>query len=233
MTEPALGKMGKMRLLLVEDDASLRETLAAQLEREGFEVIAVGDGGEALELARTAQPDLIILDVMLPTLDGLSVCRILRKESDVPILMLTARGGPVDRIVGLEVGADDYVAKPFHMGELIARVRALLRRTRGRPATTVTAGDLTLDLLARKAYKGGRELRLTLKEFDLLATLIQNRGRVLSRAFLLERVWGVENPVDTRTIDTHIRWLREKIEEDPAHPRRIVTVRGIGYRFEG
>jgi DNA-binding response OmpR family regulator len=223
----------EMRLLLVEDDASLRETLSESLRREGFEVIATGDGGEALELARTTQPDLIILDLMLPTLDGLSVCRILRKETDVPILMLTARSGPVDRVVGLEMGADDYVVKPFHMGELLARIRALLRRARGRPATTLTAGDLTLDLLARKAFRGGRELRLTMKEFDLLATLIQHRGRVLSRAFLLERVWGLEHPVDTRTVDTHIRWLREKIEEDPTHPRRIVTVRGIGYRFEG
>lgn len=224
---------GKLRLLLVEDDRALRETLAEQLQREGFEVIAAGDGGEALELARTAQPDLIILDIMLPTLDGLSLCRILRKESDVPILMLTARSSPVDRIIGLEIGADDYVGKPFHVGELVARIRALLRRTRGRPVTTLTAGDLTLDLLARKAYKGNRELRLTMKEFDLLATLVQNRGRVLSRAFLLERVWGLERPVDTRTVDTHIRWLREKIEDDPAHPQRIVTVRGIGYRFEG
>lgn len=222
-----------MRLLVVEDDAALRETLTEQLRREGFEVLATGDGGEALELARAAAPDLIVLDVMLPTLDGLSVCRILRKESDVPILMLTARSGPVDRIIGLETGADDYVVKPFHTGELMARIRALLRRARGRPATRLTAGDLTVDLLARKAYRGEQELRLTMKEFDLLATLIQNRGRVLSRAFLLERVWGVERPVDTRTVDTHIRWLREKIEEDPAHPRRIVTVRGIGYRFEG
>lgn len=222
-----------MRLLVVEDDAALRETLTEQLRREGFEVLATGDGGEALELARAAAPDLIVLDVMLPTLDGLSVCRILRKESDVPILMLTARSGPVDRIIGLETGADDYVVKPFHTGELIARIRALLRRARGRPATRLTAGDLTVDLLARKAYRGEQELRLTMKEFDLLATLIQNRGRVLSRAFLLERVWGVERPVDTRTVDTHIRWLREKIEEDPAHPRRIVTVRGIGYRFDG
>lgn len=222
-----------MRLLVVEDDAALRETLTEQLRREGFEVLATGDGGEALELARAAAPDLIVLDVMLPTLDGLSVCRILRKESDVPILMLTARSGPVDRIIGLETGADDYVVKPFHTGELIARIRALLRRARGRPVTRLTAGDLTVDLLARKAYRGERELRLTMKEFDLLATLIQNRGRVLSRAFLLERVWGVERPVDTRTVDTHIRWLREKIEEDPAHPRRIVTVRGIGYRFDG
>lgn len=222
-----------MRLLVVEDDAALRETLTEQLRREGFEVLATGDGGEALELARAAAPDLIVLDVMLPTLDGLSVCRILRKESDVPILMLTARSGPVDRIIGLETGADDYVVKPFHTGELIARIRALLRRARGRPATRLTAGDLTVDLLARKAYRGEQELRLTMKEFDLLATLIQNRGRVLSRAFLLERVWGVERPVDTRTVDTHIRWLREKIEEDPAHPQRIVTVRGIGYRFDG
>jgi DNA-binding response OmpR family regulator len=166
----------EMRLLLVEDDASLRETLSESLRREGFEVIATGDGGEALELARTTQPDLIILDLMLPTLDGLSVCRILRKETDVPILMLTARSGPVDRVVGLEMGADDYVVKPFHMGELLARIRALLRRARGRPATTLTAGDLTLDLLARKAFRGGRELRLTMKEFDLLATLIQHRG---------------------------------------------------------
>jgi DNA-binding response OmpR family regulator len=222
-------------ILLVEDDDTLRKTLAYNLSQEDYKVIQTGDGAEALTLAREHSPDLIVLDVMLPTLDGLSVCRIIRNESEVPIMMLTARGSEVDRIVGLEIGADDYIVKPFSLGEFLARVRAILRRAPS--ARTVVdrleSGDLELDLIARRATRSGEELRITHKEFDLLATLMRNQGAVLSRDLLLERVWGYDYAGQTKTVDVHVRWLREKIEPDPSHPQRIVTVRGVGYRFEG
>lgn len=222
----------KQQLLVVEDEQTLRETLTYNLQREGYEVTSCGDGGEALELAREQSFDLIVLDVMLPTLDGLSICRILRKEQRTPIILLTARSGEVDRIMGLETGADDYIVKPFSLGELLARVRAVLRRTTPEATTRLEAGDLSLDLIGRRAYRAGEELRLSHKEFDLLAALIRNAGSVLSRDQLLQQVWGYDYPGDTRTVDVHIRWLREKIEGDPAAPQRIVTVRGVGYRFE-
>lgn len=222
-------------ILLVEDDDTLRKALAYNLSKEGYKVVQTGDGEEALTLAREKAPDLIVLDVMLPSIDGLTVCRIIRAESDVPIIMLTARGGEVDRIVGFEIGADDYIVKPFSLGEFLARVRAMLRRT---PASRVVvdkleAGDLMLDLIARRATQDGVELRMTHKEFDLLATLMRNQGAVLSRDLLLERVWGYDFSGQTKTVDVHVHWLREKIEADPSNPRRIVTVRGVGYRFEG
>ncbi|HEX3053336.1 MAG TPA: response regulator transcription factor [Aggregatilineaceae bacterium] len=222
-------------ILLVEDDDTLRKTLAYNLSKEEYKVIQSGDGAEALTLARDKSPDLIVLDVMLPSLDGLSVCRILRNESEVPIVMLTARGSEVDRIVGLEIGADDYIVKPFSLGEFLARIRAILRRTpsaRG-VADKLESGDLTLDLIARKVLRNGSELRMTHKEFDLLATLMRNQGAVLSRDLLLERVWGYDYSGQTKTVDVHVRWLREKVENDPSNPQRIVTVRGVGYRFEG
>ena len=222
----------KQSLLVVEDEATLRETLTYNLKREGYDVVATGDGGEALELARDQAFDLIVLDVMLPTLDGLSIVRILRKEQRTPIILLTARSGEVDRIMGLETGADDYVVKPFSLGELLARVRAVLRRSVPETTTALQASDLVLDLIGRKAYRSEQELRLSHKEFDLLAALIRNTGTALSRDRLLQEVWGYDYPGDTRTVDVHIRWLREKIEEDAAEPRRIVTVRGVGYRFE-
>ncbi len=226
--------MGKT-ILLVEDDDTLRKTLAYNLSKEEYTVIQTGDGAEALDLAREKTPDLIVLDVMLPSLDGLSVCRIIRNESDVPIVMLTARGGEMDRIVGLEIGADDYMVKPFSLGEFLARVRAVLRRVP--PAHSVVdrleSGDLTLDLIGRRVMRGSTELRMTHKEFDLLATLMRNQGAVLSRDLLLERVWGYDYSGQTKTVDVHVRWLREKIEEDASNPLRIVTVRGVGYRFEG
>ncbi len=222
----------KQRLLIVEDETTLRETLAYNLKREGYEITATGDGGEALELAREHEFDLIVLDVMLPTLDGLSIVRILRKEQRTPIILLTARSGEVDRIMGLETGADDYVVKPFSLGELLARVRAVLRRATPEATTRLEAGDLALDLIGRKAYRSEQEMRLSHKEFDLLAALIRNAGTALSRERLLQQVWGYDYPGDTRTVDVHIRWLREKIEDDAAEPKRIVTVRGVGYRFE-
>jgi DNA-binding response OmpR family regulator len=222
-------------ILLVEDDDTLRKTLAYNLAQEEYSVVQTADGQEALTLAREHTPDLVVLDVMLPTLDGLSVCRILRNESDVPIIMLTARGNEMDRIVGLEIGADDYIVKPFSLGEFLARVRAILRRAPS--ARTVVdrleSGDLMLDLIARRVTRGDDELRMTHKEFDLLATLMRDQGAVLSRDLLLERVWGYDYSGQTKTVDVHVRWLREKIETDPSHPLRIVTVRGVGYRFEG
>jgi DNA-binding response OmpR family regulator len=222
-------------ILLVEDDDTLRKTLAYNLAQEDYTVIQTNDGAEALKLAREHTPDMIVLDVMLPSLDGLSVCRILRNESDVPIMMLTARGSEVDRIVGLEIGADDYVVKPFSLGEFLARVRAVLRRI---PASRTVidrleSGDLVLDLIARRVTRNNQELRMTHKEFDLLAALMRNQGAVLSRDLLLERVWGYDYSGQTKTVDVHVRWLREKIEDEPSQPQRIVTVRGVGYRFEG
>jgi DNA-binding response OmpR family regulator len=223
------------RILIVEDETTLRETLAYNLANEGYEVAQSGDGAEALDLARAEKFDLIVLDIMLPTLDGLSFCRILRKEQTTPIIMLTARGGEVDRILGLESGADDYVVKPFSLGEFLARVRAVLRRAPAAAVRTdrLESGDLALDLTARRVYVGERELKLSHKEFDLLATLVRNKGAVLSRGLLLEQVWGYDYVGDDRTVDVHMRWLREKIEPNPSDPQRIVTVRGVGYRFEG
>jgi DNA-binding response OmpR family regulator len=222
------------RILIVEDEATLRETLAYNLVNEGYEVSKSGDGAEALEMARVEKFDLIVLDIMLPSLDGLSFCRILRKEQATPVIMLTARSSEVDRIIGLESGADDYIVKPFSLGEFLARVRAVLRRAPAVTARTdqLESGDLMLDLTARRASLGGHELKLSHKEFDLLVTLVRNKGAVLSRDLLVERVWGYDHIGDDRTVDVHVRWLREKIEADPSNPQRIVTVRGVGYRFE-
>lgn len=231
--------MAQKIILIVEDEENLRETLRYKFTAEGYRVAVAADGEQAVELARTSVPDLILLDVMLPKLDGLEVCRVLRKTMTVPIIMLTARAEEVDKIVGLEIGADDYVTKPFSMRELVARVRALLRRSeipagsRDGTPPVVTCGDLSVDAGAHKASIRGVELELKPKEFDLLAHLLRNRGMVLTREQLLRKVWGYEVDIDTRTVDVHIRWLREKIESDPSRPERIATVRGIGYRFEG
>ena len=221
------------KLLLVEDDQTLRETLVYNLTREGYQVIQAGTGIAALDLAREHKPDLVLLDIMLPELDGLTVCRALRHETEVPIVLLTARSGEVDRIVGLDSGADDYIVKPFSLGELLARLRAVLRRGHRTPGTRLESNDLSLDLVGHRAFRAGQPLTLAPKEFDLLAELIRHKDAVLTRDLLLQRVWGFDFGGDTRTVDVHIRWLREKIEDDPANPRRIETVRGIGYRFEG
>ncbi len=223
-------------ILIVEDEATVRDTLALNLRAEGYDVVTAAQGPDGLQLAREAAPDLVILDIMLPVLDGLSLCRMLRRESDVPVIMLTARGTEMDRILGLETGADDYVVKPFSLGELLARVRANLRRAganSNRGLVALKSGDLALDLLARRARLGENKLKLTQREFDLLAELIRNHGTVLSRDLLLARVWGDDYVGDSHTVDVHVRWLREKIEPDPSAPRRIITVRGVGYRFEG
>lgn len=222
------------KILVVDDEATIRETLQYNLEKEGYDVVTAADGLEAVNMAREENADLIILDLMLPGLDGLSVCRVIRREQDTPIIMLTARTGEIDKIVGLESGADDYVVKPFSLGELLARVRAVLRRTTDtRRPDVLEAGDLRLDLIGRRVTLAGRELALTPKEFDLLAALMRNAGVVLSRDLLLTKVWGYDYLGDSRTVDVHVRWLREKIEKDPSSPERIQTVRGVGYRFEG
>lgn len=223
------------KILVIEDDAVVCETLSYNLQREGYEAIAAGDGRYGLMLARTIHPDLILLDLMLPGLDGFSICRTLRRESLVPIMLLTARHDEADRITGFELGADDYITKPFSLGELLARIRVNLRRRVHEPAQLrherLTAGELRIEIGSRRAFRGEEEIALTQKEFDLLVCLLRNRGLVLSRDLLLERVWGYDFSGDVRTIDVHIRWLRQKIEADPAEPELIQTVRGIGYRL--
>lgn len=238
------------KVLIVEDEPALVDTLEYNLLKQGYEVAVAMDGAKALDVARREHPDLVVLDVMLPILDGFEVCRILRQETSVPILMLTARADEVDTVVGLEVGADDYLAKPFSMRELLARVKALLRRVRlareeaGAQAAddqgevaprqeSLVFDDLVIDMSRREITCGGQPQHLKPKEFDLLVFLARNRGIVLSRDLVLERVWGWDYDGGSRTVDVHVRWLREKIEPDPSQPVRIVTVRGIGYRFEG
>ena len=223
-------------ILVVDDEPTLVATLKYNLERESFRVLEAVDGEAALEAARTGRPDLIVLDRMLPGLSGLEVCRILRKETRVPIIMLTAKDAEVDKIVGLETGADDYVTKPFGMPELMARVRALLRRAEpgaDDAPDVVESGDLRVDLTRREAQRSGSPLRLKPKELDLLGFFMRRRGRAFSREELLNQVWGYEFADDTRTVDVHVRWLRQKIEADPSQPSRLITVRGVGYRFEG
>jgi DNA-binding response OmpR family regulator len=222
------------KILLVDDEPPLLDTLALNLRSAGYQVVTAGDGVAALDAARAETPDLVILDLMLPELDGLTVCRSLRQTSDLPILILTARTGELDKIVGLESGADDYLTKPFSLGELQARVRALLRRAgSSRVTDELVSGNVTLNLVSRRAFLHGEEMVLSPKEFSLLAELMRHQGAVLSRDLLLTRVWGYDFYGDTRTVDVHVRWLREKIETDASRPERIVTVRGIGYRFEG
>ncbi|MCB9077227.1 MAG: response regulator transcription factor [Anaerolineaceae bacterium] len=223
----------KKSILIIEDDETLRQTLAYNLEREGYLVTTAEEGRVGLDLAREGVPDLIVLDLMLPGLDGLSVCRLIRRELDIPIIILTARSGEVDKIVGLDSGADDYITKPFSLGELLARVRAALRRQPKAVADRLESSDLSLDLIGRKAYKGADLLNLSYKEFDLLAELMRNKGMVLSRDLLLTKVWGYEAVGESRTVDVHVRWLREKIEDNPSKPKRITTIQRIGYRFEG
>jgi DNA-binding response OmpR family regulator len=227
------------KILIVEDDANLADTLKYNLRKEGYEVLSAADGAEALETARRENPELIILDIMLPIISGLEVCRILRKEMIVPILMLTARADETDKIVGLDIGADDYMTKPFSLRELLARVRAMLRRSKMGDATPATAdtpisfGDIRVDVARHRASKNGNVLELTPKEFDVLVFMARNKGFVFSRSQLLEKVWGYDFAGDTRTVDVHIRWLREKIEDNPNEPLILVTVRGVGYKLEG
>lgn len=231
------------KILVVEDELALQETLSYNLEREGYQVETAGDGQSALDIARKTKVDLIVLDVMLPVLDGFEVCRILRQEMSVPILMLTARDDEIDRVIGLEMGADDYLTKPFSMRELLARVKALIRRVRLDRADAETLGvkslnkllfeNLEINIKRREVLLEGQVLRLKPKEYELLLFLARHQDQVLSRELILERVWGWDFSGGSRTVDVHIRWLREKIEPDPSTPARLVTVRGVGYRFEG
>ena len=228
-------------VLVVEDEENILEALRYNLEREGYIVYTASDGEDGLNLARSSQPDLVILDVMLPKMDGFEICRILRREMDVPIIMLTARGEEVDRIVGLELGADDYVAKPFSMREFMVRVRNMLRRVKlssqaqlGLPdGDVLVAGDLEMDLASHIVRRDGATVDMKPREYDLLALLVKNSGRVFSRDQLLQQLWSQDYYGDSRTVDVHVRWLREKIEKNPSKPERIVTVRGVGYRFDG
>lgn len=227
------------KVLVIEDDPKMSNELANSLRSDGYTVAVATNGEEAWDKARSEKPDLFVLDMMLPKLDGLSLCRMIRNEPTIattPIIIITARGGEMDKIIGLESGADDYLVKPFGLGEFLARVRAVLRRpTAGASLQQdeMISNDIRLNMTSRKLFKGDDEIKLSNKEFDLLAELMRNRNAVLSRDLILTKVWGYDYFVDKRTVDVHIRWLREKIEDDPSNPRRIVTVRGVGYRFEG
>jgi DNA-binding response OmpR family regulator len=222
-------------ILVVDDEPTLQATLRFNLEREGHTVLTASDGDGALTLARERRPDLVILDLLLPRMGGFEVCRALRRDSDVPIIILTAKADEVDKVVGLELGADDYITKPFGMRELMARIAAQLRRsTHARRAgndEVITSGDLRIDLGRWEVTRDGEVLPLKPKEFDLLLLLVQNKGQTLTRSQLLLRVWKYDDVVDTRTVDVHVGRLRKLIEEDPNDPVRIITIRGIGYRF--
>lgn len=233
------------RVLIVDDEPTIREMVGINLRREGIEVISAANGEEALAAVDEHQPDVMVLDIMMPGMDGFEVCRRVRDRSTIPILLLSARGEEVDRVVGLEMGADDFLTKPFAMRELVARVRAMLRRVRmtsqaapvsaaqesANDGQIVRAGDVRLDIPRRQALIGSSEVALKPKEFDLLLYFARHPGIVLSRDALIREVWGYAYPVDTRTVDVHVRWLRQKIEADPSAPLRIETVRGVGYRF--
>jgi len=227
-------------VLIVEDEENIQIAVKYNLQKEGYRVETAADGESGLELARSISPQLVILDVMLPGMNGLEVCRSIRRDATVPILMLTARGEEIDRVLGLEIGADDYLVKPFGMRELIARVKALIRRSTvaaaspSQPAARVLrSGDLEINVDSHVAMLRGKTLELKPKEFELLTLLVENKGRVFTREQVLDRLWGIDFIGDIRTVDVHIRWLREKIETDDAKPERIITVRGVGYRFEG
>jgi two-component system, OmpR family, response regulator MtrA len=221
------------RLLLVEDDASIREVIAMGLERAGFHITAIGDGRDGLAEFRRRPYDAVLLDLMLPSMDGFDVCRAIRGSSQVPIIILTARTDTVDVVVGLELGADDYITKPFEVPELIARLRAVLRRTSGgKRSTLLHAGDLEIDEAGFRAVRDGEEVPLTTTEFRLLCELARHAGQVLSRERLLDLVWGYQFLGDSRLVDVAVQRLRAKVEADPARPRLISTVRGVGYRLE-
>jgi two-component system, OmpR family, response regulator RegX3 len=228
-------------VLVVEDEDSFIDALTVGLTREGFRVSIARDGAEALDMFDDVAPDLVLLDVMLPKVSGIDVCRELRSRSSVPIIMVTAKGAEIDTVVGLEVGADDYVTKPYRLRELVARMRAVLRRrSADEPALSipiseddvVSVGDVALDHQRHEVTIRGTDVRLPLKEFELLALLLENAGRVLTRDVLIDRVWGSDYVGDTKTLDVHIKRLRSKVEEDPAAPTRIVTIRGLGYKYE-
>ncbi|MSV93260.1 MAG: response regulator [Actinobacteria bacterium] len=226
-------------ILLVEDEESFIDALTIGLKKEGFRVEVARDGMEALAKFDSARPDLVLLDVMLPKISGIDVCRQLRKKSQVPIIMVTAKGAEIDTVVGLEVGADDYITKPYRMRELVARMRAVLRRSSDDSnnssdldSSAMEVGTIALDPDQHRVLVHGQEVTMPLKEFELLHILMANAGRVLPRETLIDRVWGTDYVGDTKTLDVHIKRLRSKVEDDPAVPTRIVTIRGLGYKFE-
>jgi DNA-binding response OmpR family regulator len=231
------------KILVVDDEIALQETVSYNLVKQGYDVVVAGDGPTALALARKELPDLIVLDLMLPGMDGLEVCRVLRKEMNTPVIMLTARDDEIDRVVGLEVGADDYLTKPFSMRELLARVKAMLRRVRllkeemapvpVQDTQLIQFGDFEINLSRREVQQNHKTIPMQPREYDLLVFLASHPGRVFNRETILADVWGWDYTGESRTVDVHIRWLREKIEVDPTQPIHLVTVRGAGYRFEG
>ena len=222
-------------VLIVEDEESFLDALSIGLGREGFRVHVARDGAEALEQFEKVQPDIVLLDVMLPKMSGIDVCRHLRARSAVPIIMVTAKGSEIDMVVGLEVGADDYVSKPYRLRELVARIRAVMRRALREPepgaADTLQVGDVALDLQRHEVVIRGHMVQCPLKEFELLAVLLENAGRVMTRERLIDRIWGVDYVGDTKTLDVHVKRLRAKVESDPAVPTRILTIRGVGYKY--
>lgn len=235
-TPPAAPAATRKKILVVDDESAILQTLRFNLERSGYTVCTAGDGRSAIALAASEKPDLVILDIMLPILDGIEACKEIRKTSGVPIIMLTAKDQEIDKVLALELGADDYVTKPFSLGEFLARIKARLRRTDGDGNGTrneaITVSDLTLDPSRQRLTVRGREVALAPKEFRLLHVLMENRGRIVTRQMLLEKVWGYDFEGEHQTISVHIRWLREKIEVDPNNPRHIVTVRSRGYMFK-
>lgn len=234
--------MTDISVLIVEDEESFIDALQSGLTREGFTVTIARDGAEALDIYERLAPDLILLDVMLPKVSGIDVCREIRSKSNVPIIMVTAKGAEIDTVVGLEVGADDYITKPYRLRELVARMRAVLRRRTGgdteaaaaAPAVSdvIEIGDVRLDHERHEVTIRGESVKLPLKEFELLALLLENAGRVLTRDVLIDRVWGSDYVGDTKTLDVHVKRLRSKVESDPADPQSIITIRGLGYKFE-
>ena len=233
-TARAKGETANLKILIADDDADLREILAFSLRREGFEVILARDGYEALAQVAVEQPDLVVLDVTMPEMDGFEVCRQLRKESSIPIIMLTARGDDENIVLGLDLGADDYVTKPYSPRELIARVRALARRSTGMAERrdSLSAGPFQIDPRHMEVRRNGEPIRLTRLQFELLRYMIANRDQVLATETLMQNVWGYSATADAGLVKTHIYHLRQKIEEDPSHPRYIVTVPGVGYVFQ-
>ena len=232
--------MAGEKILVVEDEENILEAIKYSLSKEGYEVYGASDGEIGLEKAKELSPNLVILDVMLPSLDGFEICRILRKDMDVPVFMLSAKSEEIDRVVGLEIGADDYITKPFSMRELMARVRNALRRAneeRGNANSSksekIVAGELEINLSSHTVRLSGMPIEMKPREFSLLSLLASNAGRVYSRYQILEILWGHAYIGDVRTVDVHVRWIREKIEDDPSRPTKIVTVRGVGYRFDG
>ncbi|MBS4102083.1 MtrAB system response regulator MtrA [Tsukamurella paurometabola] len=220
----------KPRILVIDDDPALAEMLTIVLRNEGFDSTVVGDGTQALSAAREFRPDLVLLDLMLPGMNGIDVCRVLRADSSVPIVMLTAKADTVDVVLGLESGADDYVIKPFKPKELVARVRARLRRTDEEPSELLSIGNVIIDVPAHKVTRDGEVIQLTPTEFDLLVTMARKPRQVFTRDVLLEQVWGYRHPADTRLVNVHIQRLRAKIEKDPENPEIVLTLRGVGYK---